>query len=544
MKKAVAYVRVSTGDQDYKYQKDVISDYCIFKKFDLVETFSDKQSGLKTNRTGLLEMMDYIKHNPVDCIVITELSRLGRTSDVLNKIKEFDNLKICLHSIKEPIITLDDNGNKSSMGNLLVTVLSGINELELDTMKFRFKSGAEKKAIEGGYGGGRNISYGYKVVNKMLVVDDEEAESVRMIYNLYLKGTGIAKIAEYLNKNNVPTKWKLLSEKKEIKSKYSYKWFESAVYRLLRNKLYVGIRTYKNKEYPQPQLRIIDDETFTKTNERITSQNAKYGTHRKYTYLLSKKVYCGNCGHPFYAYKKDSDLAHARYICLSNRYKFDVNKCINTSVQISRLEDLVYKVILHRLKDELLSNIDVDDILNQIDIIKQDILDLNESLETIKKEKNILIRYSIKGLVNEDELAEQLKPINSQEQQITNTINIKEEQLKALSISHNNLKDIKKLRLEYIKEGKTIPASIVNTIISKIVITKQTTNIPAIFTNKQDRVVEVNIISALKEHKYLISQRTDIIYDINGPDGFTCNKFLQYDTNFNEALYSFLTTDI
>ena len=214
------------------------------------------------------------------------------------------------------------------------------------------------------------------------------------------------------------------------------------------------------------------------------------------------------------------------------------------STVINRLEDLVYKVILHRLKDELLSNIDVDDIVRQIETIKQDIINLNNSMDVLKKEKNMLLRYSIKGLVNEDELEEQLKPINSQEQQITNTLNIKEQLLTSLNVSQNNLKDIKKLRLEYIKEGKTIPASIVNTIISKIVITKLTTNIPAIFSNKQDRVVEIKIVSALKEYKYLISQRTDIIYDINGPDGFTCNKFLQYDNNFNEALYSFLTTDI
>lgn len=550
MKNVIGYVRVSTGDQDYKRQIDDIAEYCRIHNLKVIETFTDKDSGKNDERTGLLQMMNYIKSNPVD-IVISELSRFGRTSDVLNKIKELDKLGICLHSKKENIRTLNEKGEKDLMGSLLITILSGVNSLELDTMKYRFKSGAEHNILAGGVIGGSNVPYGYKNVDSKLVINQAEALVIKEIFKQYLDGKGTNSITDWLNKENVPTRWNILLENRKSEVQKSKKvlsnrtvtnrWFDSSVVRILKNSIYCGKRIYKGKELPLNQdFQIIDIDTYNNVLNRITDQSRKT-KYMTYNYMLNMRIECGNCGKPFFAYQKKSDREHARYICLSTKYK---TECNNTSFNISRLEDLVIKVIYHRLKDELLNNIDVNDINERIEVIRIDLEHLNIDIDDTTKQQNKLIQQNIKGITSDDLFAANMKPLNAQLKSFQTSVRLKEEQLLSLKNDYTNMKDIKKIRLDYIKEGKAISASVVNTIVSKIVITKLTENIPSVFKNKQDRVVEIKIISAGKEHKYLMSQRTDIIYDVNGPDGFTCNKFLQYEPNFNNSLYEFLTTDI
>ena len=94
MKKVIGYIRVSSEYQKLKEnsinnQIKSINEYCNRNDFDLVEIFEDNGiSGLISNRIGLTEMIDKIKSENIDCVIVYSLSRLGRKlKDVIQFIE-------------------------------------------------------------------------------------------------------------------------------------------------------------------------------------------------------------------------------------------------------------------------------------------------------------------------------------------------------------------------------------------------------------------------------------------------------------------------
>ena len=97
MKKVIGYIRVSTEYQklkenSVKNQIQSINEYCSRNEFDLVEIFEDNGiSGLISNRIGLTEMIDKIKSENIDCVIVYSLSRLGRK---LKDVIQFIELRV------------------------------------------------------------------------------------------------------------------------------------------------------------------------------------------------------------------------------------------------------------------------------------------------------------------------------------------------------------------------------------------------------------------------------------------------------------------
>src|SRR5665648_47729 len=142
MIKVVAYHRVSTDVQDYDRQVQDVQRFCEYQQYNIIKSFSEKESGTIKERPELVAMMDFVKSNPnVLFVVISELSRLGRTSHVLRSIEALNDLKVGLISIKEGISTLNKDRTVNATSTMITSVLSSINSYELDTMTFRMRSG-------------------------------------------------------------------------------------------------------------------------------------------------------------------------------------------------------------------------------------------------------------------------------------------------------------------------------------------------------------------------------------------------------------------
>ena len=133
MKKVIGYIRVSTEYQklkenSVKNQIQSINEYCSRNEFDLVEIFEDNGiSGLISNRIGLTEMIDKIKSENIDCVIVYSLSRLGRKlKDVIQFIELLERKNIKFISLKE-------NFNSNDIvGKLMFNILGSINEFEVD----------------------------------------------------------------------------------------------------------------------------------------------------------------------------------------------------------------------------------------------------------------------------------------------------------------------------------------------------------------------------------------------------------------------------
>ena len=174
MKKVIGYIRVSTEYQKLKEnsinnQIKSINEYCNRNDFDLVEIFEDNGiSGLISNRIGLTEMIDKIKSENVDCVIVYSLSRLGRKlKDVIQFIELLEKKNIKFISLKE-------NFNSNDIvGKLMFNILGSINEFEVNILSQRISDVKQyKKSVKEVYCG--KILFGTDRIDNKLVKNDKE----------------------------------------------------------------------------------------------------------------------------------------------------------------------------------------------------------------------------------------------------------------------------------------------------------------------------------------------------------------------------------
>ena len=140
----VAYIRVSTEEQNYESQMEAMKDL----KF--AKVFTEKRSAKDTNRPELQNMLDYVREG--DTVYVKDFSRLARsTKDLLNIIDILENKKVKLISIKEKLDT------STPAGKLMVTMLGAIYEFERANLLERQKDGIAVAKKEGKYKGRKKI---------------------------------------------------------------------------------------------------------------------------------------------------------------------------------------------------------------------------------------------------------------------------------------------------------------------------------------------------------------------------------------------------
>ena len=161
----IIYSRVSTYSQDNSRQEGELENLCKKEGFNVIKKISEVVSGKISWKLRKLSMVLSPQYK-IDGVVVWELSRLGRnTKDVLEIIEELNKKNIWVYSKKENIRTLDENGKESPTSKLLLTVLSGIADLERDTIIERNSSGIKKSVQDGRWTGGKYLPYGYKKEN-------------------------------------------------------------------------------------------------------------------------------------------------------------------------------------------------------------------------------------------------------------------------------------------------------------------------------------------------------------------------------------------
>lgn len=146
MKKACLLLRCSTSVQDYEYQRNALTDVCNRNGWEIAHTVENKVSGAKKNeeREEIVELLDYVKHNKIDIVVATEVSRLGRnTLEALKIIEILNENKVNLYFANYSIETLLSDGSVNPIARLILTICLEISAYERNLIKFRMKAGYE-----------------------------------------------------------------------------------------------------------------------------------------------------------------------------------------------------------------------------------------------------------------------------------------------------------------------------------------------------------------------------------------------------------------
>lgn len=205
--KACVYTRVSTSEQamegySIEEQERMCKAAIVSKGWEYIGTYSDPGiSGRTMDRLGLQKMIRAIERGEIQAVVIYKLDRLSRKQrDTMTIIEDiFLENDVDLVSLNE---TLDTS---TPWGRAMIGILSSFNQMESENIQMRTAMGKEAKATKGGYAGGKP-PLGYKSVNGELVVVEDEAEIVRLIYKLRKDGMTMVNIAEELNRRGLKTK--------------------------------------------------------------------------------------------------------------------------------------------------------------------------------------------------------------------------------------------------------------------------------------------------------------------------------------------------
>lgn len=207
MKKACVYTRVSTQEQaaegySIEEQERLCKAGLESKGWEYVGTYSDPGiSGRTMNRPGLQQMIEDIKAGKIEAVVIYKLDRLSRKQrDTMTIIEDiFLKNEVALVSLNE---TLDTT---TPWGRAMIGILSSFNQMESENIQARTEMGRKAKVTEGGYAGGKP-PIGYRAQDGNLVIVPEEAEIVRLVFDLRKQGGTLVGIADELNRRGYRTK--------------------------------------------------------------------------------------------------------------------------------------------------------------------------------------------------------------------------------------------------------------------------------------------------------------------------------------------------
>ena len=185
MLKICLLARVSTQVQDYDRQINELIAYAQTHQMEVVKVFANKVSGAKRNedRPEIQELIDFVKTEKIDKVLVLEISRLGRnTLEALKVIELLNEQKICLFVKNYNIETLDSQGNINPMAQFLITILLEVSRMERTTIQQRMESGYINHRANGGRVGRKE---GYrKSINDMKSEYVEEIKLLRKGYSL------------------------------------------------------------------------------------------------------------------------------------------------------------------------------------------------------------------------------------------------------------------------------------------------------------------------------------------------------------------------
>lgn len=239
--KCYIYIRVSTAMQVDGYsleaQKDRLTKFAEFQDMEVVREYCDAGKSGKsiTGRPEFTQMLQDVADDKdgVEYILVFKLSRFGRNAaDVLNSLQYIQDFGVNLICVEDGIDSSKDSGK------LTITVLSAVAEIERENILVQTMEGRKQKAREGKWNGGQ-APFGYTLDSKkgMLIVNPEEAEIVKIIFNKFVnEGLGADSISNYLNQHGyVKTKYR----------SHELNYFtRSLVRKILDNPVYIGKIAY------------------------------------------------------------------------------------------------------------------------------------------------------------------------------------------------------------------------------------------------------------------------------------------------------------
>lgn len=257
------YTRVSTAMQVEGYsldaQRNSILEYVKSNNMEVCGEYSDEgKSGKNTQgRPQFMQMMADIESGKdnVDYVIVYKLSRFGRNAaDTLHNLQFMQDCGVNLASSEEKSIDSAD-----AWGNTIITLLSAIAEIERENILVQTMEGRNQKAREGKWNGGF-APYGYDLIEGELVINEEDAEIIRIIFDKYINtNMGALGVAKYLNQNGFTKKARQENHLSAFSGDFIKDVLDNPVY---CGKIAYGRRKSEKKPGTHNETHIVKQDTF------------------------------------------------------------------------------------------------------------------------------------------------------------------------------------------------------------------------------------------------------------------------------------------
>ena len=392
MRRVLGYVRVSTDKQDLERQKVLIRNYCKRNNLDLIGFEEDFAiSGAINEREGLDRALRVDNHI-ADMVVVSELSRLSRQDDILETLKQIQQI-----IKKVDLVILDDESQIYKAGEIFGTDLMKFLSLafkaygaadERKKISGRMQSGIDTKFANCVMMGLKSVPYGFKSVDnpdyikgatarKLMVVDEDTIEIVKDMYQYVLDGLSLNQITERVNSRNLGGK----------------RFEVSNVRFILHNPVYKGLRKFRGEYYEMP-VKIIDEDTWQMVQEKLHSNRAyNYEAQKKHFNPLKGIAKCPCGANMMITFvqtsKKDS---YIDILSCANKVRRLKTGCTNGGIRAEYLYRLVWEEVKKSGFDEEFlrkSNEKIDELKAEVEKIKYSLPEIdtkiNDENEALKK---------------------------------------------------------------------------------------------------------------------------------------------------------------
>jgi len=294
-------------------------------------------TGGNMERPGLEKLLADIQRGRIDCVVVYKVDRLSRSlMDFAQMISLFDQHDVAFVSVTQHFDT------STSMGRLILNVLLSFAQFEREIIGERIRDKKLATAKQGKYVGGQPfLGYDIDRERKRLIVNPAEAETVREIFESFIRTRSTLAVARELNAKGYRTKqYKAIKNGKVVGGK---RWNKVYVYRVVTNRKYLGEVVHKGQSYPGEHEAILDRRQWDEA-QRIMADNYHARadkTRQKVQALLTGIVRCGHCGKAMGASHTKRRGRRYRYYVCNHAEKNGYDACPVKSVAAGQIEGAV-----------------------------------------------------------------------------------------------------------------------------------------------------------------------------------------------------------
>lgn len=444
MLKAAVYARYSSDNQreeSIEAQIRAITDFAMQNGYYITKTYVDEALSAKTdNRPQFIKMITDAKMNMFDVVICHKLDRFARN--------RYDSAfyKKALKDNGVRLISVLENFDNTPESIILESVLEGMAEYYSANLAREVMKGLKENALQCRHTGGKP-PFGYNVVNKEYVINDREAMAVRKIFEMTIAGQSYLSVRKWLKENN-------------FKTKYNSDFSSRSINEILKNEKYIGVYVYnkkqrviengvkKNISHSNDDIiriengvpSIVDKAIFINANEMLKGRNQRgVGvTRAKETYLLSGKLFCGECsGYMNGARFRGGSNKHLYviYECSNRRQK--KNNCIKKMVNRDSIENKVIDI----LETEMFSDKSINEKLDELEkrilglknTIPDDIKQFEAELCGINRQIDNMVSAIANGMFHPSMKAK-MDELENQKELLTNRIDEAKREFDAISI--------------------------------------------------------------------------------------------------------------